>query len=112
MSGITVTVKWKNENEKAPRHKTVTVENSNNSYEFYADGEMRDMLTAEQVLNFCNDIYVLFISVLNRFRYSCGSAVAFSAFEYAGCRPPKILRRFAQSLTFHTADGHRPVPQS
>ena len=64
MSGITVTVKWNNENEKTSRHKTVALENDNNDYEFYADGEMRDMLTAEQVLNFCSDTDRLILTSL------------------------------------------------
>ena len=64
MSGITVTVKWNNENERTPRHKAVTLENGNNGYEFYADGEMRDMLTAEQVLNFCGDTDKLILTSL------------------------------------------------
>lgn len=55
MSGITVTVKWTGENEKTPQHKTVTVNNSESGYEFYADGDMRNMLTAEQILNTCSD---------------------------------------------------------
>lgn len=64
MSGITVTVKWNDENEKTPRHKTVTLENDNDDYKFYADGEMRDMLTVEQVLNFCSDTDRLILSSL------------------------------------------------
>ncbi len=64
MSGITITVKWNNENEKTPRNKTVTLESADNSYEFYADGEMRDMLTVEQILNFCSDTDRLILSSL------------------------------------------------
>lgn len=64
MSGITVTVKWNNENEKMTQHKTVTVDNSENGYEFYADGEMRDMLTVEQILNLCSDTDKLIITAL------------------------------------------------
>lgn len=64
MSGITVTVKWNNKNEKTPRYKTVALENSNKGYEFYADSEMRDMLTAEQVLNLCSDTDRLILSSL------------------------------------------------
>ncbi len=64
MSGITVKVKWNNENEKTPQHKTVTIENGNNGYEFYADGEMREMLTVEQVLDLCSDTDRLILTSL------------------------------------------------
>ena len=43
------------QNPKTPQHKTVTVNNSESGYEFYADGDMRNMLTAEQILNTCSD---------------------------------------------------------
>lgn len=64
MSGITVTVKWNNESGKTPRHRIVTIKNDSNGYEFYADGEMRDMLTVEQVLNFCSDTDRLILTSL------------------------------------------------
>lgn len=64
MSGITITVKWNDENEKTPQHKTVTVNNSKSGYEFYADKDMRDMLTVEQILNLCSDTDRLIITAL------------------------------------------------
>lgn len=55
MSGITVSVKWNNDDKKSPRRKSVTLETTENDYRFYTDGEMRDMLTVEQALNICNN---------------------------------------------------------
>ncbi len=55
MAGMTVTVNWNDENEKTPRHKPVTAKNEQSGSAFYADGEMRDLLTTEQILNTCSD---------------------------------------------------------
>lgn len=55
MAGMTVTVSWNDENEKTPQHKTVTSVDEQSGLAFYADGEMRDMLTTEQILNTCSD---------------------------------------------------------
>ncbi len=61
MSGITVSVKWNSEDKKTPRRKPVILSKTENDYGFYTDGEMRDMLTAEQVLNTCNDTDMLIL---------------------------------------------------
>lgn len=68
MSGITVTVKWNNDDKKLPQHKTVMLNPDNNGYEFYADSEMRDMLITEQILNSCSDTDRLILtSLINGF---------------------------------------------
>lgn len=61
MSGITVSVKWNSEDKKTPRRKPVILSKTENDYGFYTDGEMRDMLTVEQVLNTCNDTDMLIL---------------------------------------------------
>lgn len=63
-SGMTVTVKWKTEDKKEPEKNPPILDDRQSGTEFYSDSELKELLTAEKILNILSETDIRIISSL------------------------------------------------